>query len=227
VALGLREKRMNTATATALLIAILFGVMLFKSRRFVEYFPAFALMFCAFAWAPLFRNWIKAKEWVAQELPVMMTIILILTILWNVQSTQKSLQASKPYQYYADASLWLQTNTPAGSRIFQTDWDDFTRLYFYNTHNTYTVGLDPTYMQLYNAELYNLWVDITTGQVTTPSRIIAGTFGAGYVLTDLKHQDFLSVAKADPHLEEVYRDEYAVVFRVLVQSDGIKGKEGG
>ena len=205
VALGLREKRMNTATATVLFLAILFGVMLFKSRRFVEYFPALALLFCAFAWAPLFNHWIKAKEWVARELPVVMTVILILTIFWNVQSTQESLQSSKPFQRYADASLWLESNTPTGSRVFQTDWDDFTRLYFYNTHNTYTLGLDPTYMQLYNAELYDQWVEITKGEVAEPSRTIADTFGAGYVLTDLKHKGFLRVAEADPQLEEVYR----------------------
>ncbi|MDH3674608.1 MAG: hypothetical protein OES12_03860, partial [Anaerolineae bacterium] len=41
VALGFRDKRMNTATATVLFISVLLGVMLFKSRRFVEYFPAF------------------------------------------------------------------------------------------------------------------------------------------------------------------------------------------
>ncbi|HLE14075.1 MAG TPA: hypothetical protein VI776_04950, partial [Anaerolineales bacterium] len=42
LALGLQEKRMDTRTATAFLLAVLFGWMFFQSRRFVEYFPAFA-----------------------------------------------------------------------------------------------------------------------------------------------------------------------------------------
>ena len=214
-ALGLREKRMNAATATLLLVAVLFGAMLFKSRRFVEYFPAFALLFCAVAWAPLLESWLRQKTRLAQELPIFMAILLIPVIVWNVQATQDSLQNSKPYQRYAEASAWLQTNTPAGSLIFQTDWDDFTRLYFYNTHNTYTAGLDPTYMQLYDAQLYDEWVDITKGRVETPAKPIHDAFGAEYILTDLKHKGFLREARADPGLEEVYRDEYAIIFQVL------------
>jgi hypothetical protein len=223
-ALGLRERRMGTSTATLLLSAVLFGAMLFKSRRFVEYFPAFALLFCALAWTPLFKRWIRERDWVGRELPVLLTVMLIPMIVFSVQGTQEALQGSKPYQRYAEASAWLVTHTAAGSRIFQTDWDDFTRLYFYNTHNTYTLGLDPTYMQLHNAELYDLWVDITRGRVEAPARDIGDAFGARYVLADLDHKDFLREAKADPELEEVYRDEYAVIYQVLGLTDAI-GKE--
>ena len=46
------------------------------------------------------------------------------------------------------------------------------------------------------------------------AEIIANTFGASYVLTDLKHTGFLRRANADPRLEEVYRDEYAVIFKI-------------
>jgi hypothetical protein len=40
----------------ALLAALLFGLMLFQARRFIEYFPPFALIFAAFAGAPLFQD---------------------------------------------------------------------------------------------------------------------------------------------------------------------------
>jgi hypothetical protein len=74
-------------------------------------------------------------------------------------------------------------------------------------------------MQAYDAELYYLWRDISKGLVKTPGRTIAETFGAGYVLTDLDHESFLDEAKADPDLEEVYRDEDAAIFLVLSQAD--------
>ena len=225
-ALGFQERRMNKSTATLLIISILFGMMLFKSRRFVEYYPAFALLFCALAWTPLFKNWARTGKWAGRGLPVLLTLVLIPAIWWNVQATQESLQKSNPYQRYAEASAWLQENTPAGSRVFQTDWDDFTRLYFYNTHNVYTVGLDPTYLQLYDAELYDLWVDISQGKVEAPARTIADTFGANFVITDLKHKSFIREAKADLQLEEVYRDEYAAIFQVLDRPND-NGEEGG
>jgi len=222
-ALGLNKERMNRTTAVLLTVAILFGVMLFKSRRFVEYFPAFALLFCAVSWHPLINLWRQSKVWTRWAIPALLVVLLMPAIGWNVQATQESLQKSKPYQRYAAASAWLQENTPAGSRVFQTDWDDFTRLYFYNTHNTYTLGLDPTYMQLYDEALFDQWVDISNGRVEAPAQIIAHNFGGRYVQTDLNHKSFLRQAQADPYLEEVYRDEYAVIFRVLSQADEKKG----
>src|SRR5215211_5157029 len=56
LALGLSGRKMDVRTALGLLISLLFGLMLFQARRFVEYFPPFALIFAAFAWAPLLMN---------------------------------------------------------------------------------------------------------------------------------------------------------------------------
>ena len=53
LALGFSGRKIDLRTAFAFLLACLFGLMLFQSRRFIEYFPAFALVFAAFAWAPV------------------------------------------------------------------------------------------------------------------------------------------------------------------------------
>ncbi len=67
-------------------------------------------------------------------------------------------------------------NTPEGELVFQTDWDDFPRLFFYNTHNTYLIGLDPTYMQLYNSKLYDLWDTSFTERSGSPPSIFSTNF---------------------------------------------------
>ncbi len=219
LALGLHDRRMDAPTATGLLLTLLFGFMLFKSRRFVEYFPAFALAFAALAWSPLIRRWeAQGHRWRHRISIGLMGAILLLTLPSNLQASRESLQRSKPYERYAEAAAWLQAHTPAGSRVFQTDWDDFPRLFFYNTHNTYIVGLDPTYMQRYDAELYDLWVEITQGRVERPSQAISERFGARYVFTDLAHRAFLEKAAEDPGLVEVYRDDDAVIFQVTAGS---------
>jgi hypothetical protein len=238
LALGLNDRRMQARTATTLFLAILFGAMLFKARHFVEYFPAFAVIFAAMAWTPIIRRWQDGKDWRASlKLPLEQAayrlrdlaparawrtralagfmVAALLPALWfNLNAARESLEGSKPYQRYAEASAWLEANTPARARVYQTDWDDFTRLFFYNTHNTYTLGLDPTYMQGHDSDLYDLWVDISKGKVEQPSAAISQRFGASYVLTDLKHKDFLREADDDPNLVEVHRDDYAAVFRV-------------
>ena len=44
---------MNTATALAMFAMFLFGWMTLKSRRFIEYFPPFALIFGSLAFQSL------------------------------------------------------------------------------------------------------------------------------------------------------------------------------
>lgn len=229
LALGFSSRRMDVRTTWMLFISLLFGLMLFQARRFVEYFPPFVLIFTAFAWAPLLKPepvfgpeadpTRKGYAVFLQRHLAMLVLALAVTISMagSVSLARKAVSGSKPYGLYASASLWLDENTPAGSRVFQTDWDDFPRLFFYDTHNTYLIGLDPTYLQLYNAGLYNLWVDITRGKVKNPSQMIARTFGARYVHTDLHHKGFLQVAARDPGLKEVYRDNQAVLFEVIIQ----------
>ncbi|MEX2029651.1 MAG: hypothetical protein WD906_01590 [Anaerolineales bacterium] len=241
LALGLSGRRIDLRTAVSFILACLFGWMLFHSRRFIEYFPAFSVVFAAFAWAPVFQkasstgNEKDTKRGRAQvgrlfgnalplhlranlkeSLPAMALALILIPGGWmTFQAARSSMQTSKPFETYAGASAWLAANTPAGGRVFQTDWDDFPRLFYYNTHNTYLVGLDPTYMLLYDAELYDLWVDITRGDIESPSLAIEQEFGARYVLTDLRHTGFLEQAASDPGLVQVYRDGDAVVFRVV------------
>ncbi len=223
-ALGLSGRKMDLRTSFALLAALLFGFMLFQARRFVEYFPPFALIFAAFAWAPLLADLRPAsvdsasspRKRILASLPALfLSVAFVVSIARSIPRAREAIDRSKPYDLYAGASLWLKENTPAGSRVFQTDWDDFPRLFFYNTHNTYLVGLDPTYMQLYDPALYDLWVLITRGDVENPAKIIASRFGSSYVHTDLNHGSFIRVAEADPGLREVYRDDQAILYEVL------------
>ncbi|WKZ39584.1 MAG: hypothetical protein QY328_15085 [Anaerolineales bacterium] len=222
LALGFSGRKMDVRTATAFFAALLFALMLFKARRFVEYFPPFALIFSAFAWAPLMdvrQPSSEAKGWRTLLLTnwnlILIGILVLAGIGKSIPAARDQIGGSKPYHLYAGASAWLEQNTPAGERIFQTDWDDFPRLFFYNTHNTYLVGLDPTYMQLYDADLYDDWVAITRGNVDQPSRTILMRFSARYIHTDLLHTRFLEKATEDPGMREVYRDDQAVIFEIV------------
>jgi hypothetical protein len=239
IGLGLNDRRMDVRTATSLLLTFIFALMLFQSRRFIEYFPAFVLIFTAFAWTPLIIFWQKRanqgdtvqiidNEGVSSKsissrffqlstrlaVPFLLIVFLIPSALSSLRSSQASLRASKPYTLFQGASVYLTANTAPGERIFQTDWDDFPRLFFYNTHNTYLVGLDPTYMQLYDAKLYNDWVQITRGKVALPSSEIRDRFDARYVVSDLLHTDFIHQAENDSSIQEVYRDDQSVVYQI-------------
>jgi len=212
LALGWRGRRIDRPTLMAFFTAIAFGYMLFKSRRFVEYYPAFALIFAALSAAPAIENWLSRR---ARSAPAILMAALVVPLVITLGDARGAMARSKPADLYAGASIWLREHTPPGSMVFQTDWDDFTRLFFYNTSNLYTLGLDPTYMELYDADLYNTWVRITQGKIERPGDIIRSRFGGEYVMSDLDHTAFLAKAKDDPGLKEVYRDKYAVIFQLV------------
>jgi len=211
-ALGWREKRFDTATLFALGLAVIFGIMAFKSRRFIEYFPAFALLFAAFSVSAALKD--VQIRWPRWAIAGGLALILAFPLTRSILRAREALASSTPRDTYAEAATWLAESAPPGSLVFQTDWDDFPRLFFYNTSQVYTIGLDVTYMQLYSADLYDEWVDITRGRVEQPGRVIASRFGAAYVFSDLEHEDFMREAQNDPALREVYRDDDAVIYEV-------------
>ena len=220
LALGLTGRKMNTRIATTLFAALLFGAMLFQARRFIEYFPPFALIFAAFSWGAMsdFDNSLLIRLTAGKQkplFPVLLALAIIGGIFKSFPAVQAQLADSKPHDLYEGSSAWLAKNTNEGEMVFQTDWDDFPRLFFYNSRNTYLAGLDPTYFQIYSPDLYREWVKITHGEVENPSRFIRSDFGARFVHTDLNHGNFIEQAQNDPGLREVYRDEQSVLYQVI------------
>jgi hypothetical protein len=208
---------------TLLFIVLLMLYMVFKSRRFIEYFPAFALLYGAVA---LGRGQVRLLDYLpsfltnirfVRSLMALLVLLPAAYLVWTTsRSTYSDIQQADELAYFEGASQWLQQHTEPGEMIFQTDWDDFTRLFYYNTHNTYLVGLDPTYLQVADPLLWNLWVAITRGQVDLPSSIIQESFGANYVVSDVNHPEFASRADADPHMQLVYRDAYSLIWHVTL-----------
>jgi hypothetical protein len=216
LALGWRGKKFDRGTLTAFALAVLFGFLTFKSRRFIEYFPAFALIFAVLTVGRVGNSPAPVNNWRYKiRYPVGLLAILFVPLIITLTQARSVMAAqSKPADTYAAASYWIAQQAEPGALIFQTDWDDFPRLFFYNPASVYTIGLDPTYMQLHDAALYDEWVQITQGKVERPGEHIRSRFGGDYVITDLQHTAFLKQAQNDPLLKEVFRDKYAVVFEV-------------
>lgn len=215
-----RLRHLDGPVVALAIIAVTFLVMYLRSRRWVEAEPVFAALFCAFAWSravpervaePL-RRWVtpKREAWLA----ALAALVVIPLLVNTVNEARADTRSTRDYARYRGAATWLAQNTPAGARVFATDWDDFPELFYWNTHNTYLLGLDPTYMYLHDGPAYLEWRAITRGQVELPSGPIRDRFDCGWAFTDLDHTSFIRQAQADPDLVEVYRDRNAVVFAV-------------
>lgn len=220
-------KRPRDRVETTLLFTALITLfMVFRSRRFIEYFPAFALLFCAASWG---RDGIDLAAFLPTRLrlrpliPLIGAAVLLVLGARTYSATLEDARAATEPEYFAGASAWLRDNTPEGAMVFQTDWDDFTRLFYHNTHNVYLVGLDPTYLERADPELWETWVALTRGEIERPSRVIRSAFNAEYVVSDASHDAFREQAAADAAMELVYRDRYNYVWHLTsdtVESTG-------
>ena len=108
---------------------------------------------------------------------------------------------------------------PAGEVVFNTDWDDFPKLFYYDPTHAYVSGLDPTYLYDANPELSKLYEQITLGKESDPGPLIRDRFGARYVFTDNEdvHDAFYNAAMDSGWFEEAYADEDCTVLRIREQ----------
>ncbi|HEX8161473.1 MAG TPA: hypothetical protein VF538_06350 [Pyrinomonadaceae bacterium] len=127
--------------------------------------------------------------------------------VWAEGKTE--IKDSSPPEEYRAGMQWIRANVPAGEMIFNTDWDDFPKLFFYDPTHRYVSGLDPTYLYDANHDLSKLYEEITLGKVKDPGPLIRERFGARYVFTDNEevHDDFYDAAMQSGWFEEVFSDD--------------------
>jgi hypothetical protein len=219
LAFDFRERVRDPKPLFFLIVSAMFLLMAFKSRRFVEYWPPFAVAFAAFAISPRLSSlnfaWLARTRdrAIAAIAAAAVTVAAILWMGWCVWQARSDVREEPDPFAYRGASEWIARNTP-GSMIFNTNWDAFPMLFHYNPNNTYIVGLDPTYLYDRDPELWNLYEKITLGNEDNPAPLIRERFGAEYVVTENASSDFMQVAEDSGDFEKVYEDKFAAVLRV-------------
>jgi len=220
VALDLKQRPRDPRPLFFLFVSLVLLLMFFKSKRFVEYWPPFAMTFSAFVLAPVLKGSISARHSRTRDRLIAATagaaavVVLAVTMGMMVLVARRDVRLEADPLAYQGASQWLARNAPVGARVFNTDWDDFPMLFYYSPTNEYIVGLDPTYLYDRDADLWRLYARITLGQESSPAELIRERFGAEYVFTDNEHTAFLGVATNSGEFETVYRDRSCTVLRI-------------
>jgi hypothetical protein len=217
-------------------------------KRFAEYFPPFAILFAAFTLESFWQgravfthlpqdvmadlqpfldrqdtaeaekekktesNWQLTKA-------IFVAAALGVALFANVYRTSKDIRDSDPRDHYAKGALWMRANVPAGEMVFNTDWDDFPRLFYYDPTHVYASGLDPSYLYEKNQDLSDLFVKITTGEQEDPGPLIRDKFGARWVFSDntSDHDSFYDRALTSGWFDRVYEDEDCSVLHIRDQ----------
>jgi hypothetical protein len=132
--------------------------------------------------------------------------------------------ASEPHDFYESGAKWMRTYVPPHEIVFNTDWDDFPRLFYFDDTHYYVSGLDPTYLYDRDPDLSRLYDRITLGREDDPGPLIRDRFGARYVFTDNNHHDFFAAARESGWFEIVYEDEHCTIMHILDTKQALPGE---
>jgi hypothetical protein len=144
-------------------------------------------------------------------------VLLGVVLFFNLRQTIRDIASSEPHSYYRAGAEWLRANVPPGQMIFNTDWDDYPRLFYFDPAHAYVTGLDPTYLYDKDPALSQLYERITLGKEEDPAPLIRDRFGASYVFTDNSHDDFSDNARESGWFDIVYEDKDCTILHIRDQ----------
>jgi hypothetical protein len=239
------------ATFFLMFVSILLAAQ-FRSKRFAEYFPPFAVLFAAFSWQAFMtrakvelpedfrreiqpyldapkpseqQSWVHAAKLAA---PWVIAIPLFIFFFFNMRGFHslgfdqsglvETIRDNEPSDKYQRVTDWANQNIPPGERIFNCNWDDFPKLFYFDQKHSYVYGLDPNYLYSKDPELYHLLQDITNAKSDDPGPLIRDRFGARYVFADARENVDLMVKLLDSGwAETVYEDDEARLLKIRDQ----------
>lgn len=141
-------------------------------------------------------------------------LILSVFLFFNLRATAKEIGQSESHDHYRKGVAWMRANVPPGQIVFNTDWDDFPRLFYFDELHNYVSGLDPSYLYDKDPDLSRLYDRITLGKEEDPGPLIRDRFGARYVFSDNTHHDFFDHARASGWFDIVYEDTQCTIMYI-------------
>lgn len=231
-ALILRLRRgvpLNGTSMGLLLLNVAFLVLTLKARRFIEYWPVFALLNAAdmarLSAADVSEFLSGGRSW-TPRIRILAPIAAALLAIPALTTVRAHARPGTDHAALRPAMTYLAGHSPEGSLVFTDDWDVFPACFYYNVHNRYGVGLDPMFTMDPYPELWERYRLITRGR--TPAELgppfnvlgkkpvaledIGDLFLARYVLvTDKNSKFYQQLLESGERFRLIYPDGAHVV----------------
>ena len=237
------DRKRSARSLFFLLFSTALMIMTMRWKRIAEYWPPFAVIFAAFALQPWLAGTRSALTQLSSDMldelqPFLdrpgnaqsrdaewrelwrtigvsaIAVVRAVALFLSVRVTMKDIAASDPDRFYRAGAQWMRNNVPANEIVFNTDWDDFPRLFYYDPTHRYVTGLDPTYLFDRDPALSKLYDRITLGEQEDPGPLIRNRFGARYVFSDNSHDDFFDKANESGWFDVVYEDRDCTIMHI-------------
>lgn len=200
-----RTRRPGVADSLTFGVSLFALLMCFRAARMFDYFVPFAVMFAAIVLSPLIA---EHRERFAYGFGALFLGAALGVIPSYVAST-----SAPSLDRYRDAAQFLAEQPNA--TVFNTEWQQYPFLYYWNWNSRYITGLDPTFFYTLDQDRYWKWRKLADDEADASSldRCIFSDFQATHILVDRKITPKLATQlAANPHIAEVFHDAELSVF---------------
>ena len=167
------------------LVAILFA------RRGFDFCSAFGVLLLAL----VYGQFLSRKKWAVSAI---LSTIFILAV-YSATQRHRVVALGWDVNQAEPAARWLGANSNPGDVVFNFRWSYFPELFFWNTKNVYTSGMDPIFQYAFDPQLYLAGLKIAAGR---PSFLCPASSCA-----DLAAEDGFKL------LKERYRARYVYLIK--------------
>ncbi len=247
-----RDGKLPEKSTFFLMFVTVLLVSQFRSKRFAEYFPPFAILFAAFSLQAFRMPYLfKLPEDFKQDIEPYLDkagktiqqkrfdffkqlgiwtlgVILVAWITYNLAGIDltrwfnfkqsgliSNIRANEPNEKYQKAMTWINENVPEGEIIYNCNWDNFPKMFFYGTKHRYVWGLDPNYLYSKNPDLYKLMGELNSGKIEDPAPVIREKFNSRFIFSEAKDNvNFIANCLQSGWCETAYQDEDAIILKI-------------
>jgi hypothetical protein len=139
--------------ATSFLSLFFFLLSLLFARRAFDFCSSFGTVLIALVCTHLFYS----VKWFR----IGLVGIFVCLSLYGISLRNRVLSIGWDFDRVAGAAKWLEANSKPGDIVFNVRWEYFPELFFWNTKNYYTSGMDPIFQYAYEPELYRAGLSFT------------------------------------------------------------------
>ena len=215
---NMRHRKNSTFViwATVAIMTILLTIATLKARRMIEYLVPFQVIAAALgipmwlgmlgfsrtSWRELIpRTWSWFTIFIASAWVALALVLVTVTRNWVFMVAR--LRSGFESSSFAPPATWLRAHTPAGSVVFLSDWGQFPVYFYFNDHNYYLDGLDPTFTYLKDPRINATILRLRSGAANERAPELLRALQVSYAVVPIAHPLSHRLAK-DPRLEVVY-----------------------
>ncbi len=220
------DRKRSARALFFLILSTILLVMTFRSLRWVEYWPPFAVLFAAFTLQPILDGTRRenpqavtagqSQRWRKLGVLACVTLALGVALYITVLRTTRDIANNRGPEQYQLGMKWVSENVPSGEMIFNADWGDFPKLFYFDTAHRYVAGLDQTYLYDKNPELFDLYEQIRLGRKSNPAQLVRERFNSRYVFVDPQGSQGVLYQQLthDGAVQQVFLDKYCAILRI-------------